>query len=42
MLAQGKSIWEAAYLGSVAAALQVARIGNTPLLLKELKNELSN
>ena len=42
MLAQGKSIWESAYLGSVAAALQVARIGNTPLSLKELKNELSN
>jgi len=34
------SIWEAAYLGSVAAACQVARIGNVPLLASELLAEL--
>ena len=41
MMAKGKTIWEAAYLGSLAAALQVARIGNIPLSLKDLKKELS-
>ena len=30
-LAAGGSIWECAYLGSVAAAIQVSRIGNIPL-----------
>jgi rfaE bifunctional protein kinase chain/domain len=37
----GASIWESAYLGSIAAACQVSRIGNLPLsaqdILKELK-----
>ena len=39
-LAGGSSIWEAAALGSIAAAIQVSRIGNTPLNVKELINEL--
>ena len=35
-LASGGSIWEAAYLGSLAAAVQVGRVGNTPIRTKEL------
>jgi rfaE bifunctional protein kinase chain/domain len=35
------TIWEAAYLGSVAAACQVARIGNVPLSSSELLAELA-
>lgn len=35
-LACGGSIWEAAYLGSLAAAVQVGRVGNTPIRTKEL------
>jgi len=30
-LASGSSIWEAAYLGSLAAAIQVGRVGNIPI-----------
>ena len=40
-LACGGNIWEAACLGSLAAAVQVGRIGNTPLRKEELLNELS-
>ena len=40
-LAAGASIWQAAYLGSVAAACQVSRTGNTPLTGKDLVTELS-
>ncbi len=39
-LASGGSIWEAACLGSLAAAIQVGRVGNTPLRTNELLNEL--
>jgi len=35
-LASGGSIWEAALIGSVAAAIQVSRIGNIPLTSDEL------
>jgi len=35
-LACGGSIWEAACLGALAAAVQVGRIGNTPLSREEL------
>jgi rfaE bifunctional protein kinase chain/domain len=35
-LASGATIWEAACLGSIAAAVQVGRVGNTPLTLTEL------
>lgn len=35
-LASGGTIWEAAYLGSLAAAVQVGRVGNTPIRTKEL------
>lgn len=39
-LASGGSIWEAAGLGSLAAAVQVGRVGNTPLRPEELLQEL--
>ena len=39
-LACGGTIWEAAYLGSLAAAVQVGRVGNTPLRSEELLREL--
>lgn len=32
----GGTIWEAAYLGSLAAAVQVGRVGNTPIRSTEL------
>jgi rfaE bifunctional protein kinase chain/domain len=40
-LASGGTIWEAACLGSLAAAVQVGRVGNTPLHIDELLRELS-
>lgn len=39
-LVAGASVWESAYLGSVAAACQVGRIGNTPLSSQEIFQEL--
>jgi sugar/nucleoside kinase (ribokinase family) len=35
-LALGRPVWEGLYLGSVAAACQVGRIGNIPLTAAEL------
>jgi rfaE bifunctional protein kinase chain/domain len=35
-LAAGSNIWEAALIGSMAASIQVSRIGNNPLKSKEL------
>ena len=40
-LACGGTIWESAYLGSLAAAVQVGRVGNTPLRTEELIRELN-
>lgn len=40
-LAAGADIWRSAYLGSVAAACQVGRVGNVPLTAQELLEELS-
>ncbi len=40
-LAVGADIWQSAYLGSIAAAVQVARVGNTPLSANELIAELA-
>jgi bifunctional ADP-heptose synthase (sugar kinase/adenylyltransferase) len=40
-LVAGASIWESAYLGSVAAACQVGRVGNLPLTASEVIRELS-
>lgn len=39
-LAAGMDIWQAAYLGSIAAACQVGRIGNMPLSAAEITREL--
>ena len=39
-LACGGTIWEAACLGALAAAVQVSRVGNTPLRSEELLGEL--
>lgn len=39
-MAAGASIWEAGCLGSLAAAIQVGRVGNTPLKRDELIGEL--
>lgn len=39
-LAGGATIWEAAALGSIAAAIQVSRVGNIPLKSKELLEQL--
>lgn len=40
-LSCGASGWEAAYLGSVAAACQVGRVGNFPLTSDEILQELA-
>ena len=39
-LASGATGWEAAYLGSIAAACQVGRVGNFPLTADEIIQEL--
>lgn len=39
-IAVGRSIWESVYLGSIAAACQVGRIGNIPLTAAELLAEV--
>lgn len=39
-LAAGATIMEAAYIGSIAAACQVGRIGNIPLNIKEVEQEI--
>lgn len=36
----GSDIWQSAYLGSLAAACQVGRLGNTPLAPEDLKSEM--
>jgi rfaE bifunctional protein kinase chain/domain len=38
-LVSGATVWEAGYLGAIAAALQVSRVGNTPLNVIELLEE---
>jgi len=40
IMAAGGSVWEASCIGSLAAAIQVGRVGNTPLKATELLNEL--
>jgi len=39
-LALGIDIWRSAYLGSVAAACQVSRVGNSPLTAQELTKDI--
>ena len=40
-LASGGNIWEAACIGSLAAAIQVGRVGNTPIRTYEMLTELA-
>lgn len=40
-LGAGIDVWEAAYLGALAAACQVSRVGNTPLTRKDLIDEIN-
>ena len=39
-LASGSNIWDSACIGSIAAAVQVSRIGNTPLKARDVINAL--
>jgi rfaE bifunctional protein kinase chain/domain len=39
-LAAGANVWQSAYIGSIAAACQVSRVGNLPLSADELVMEL--
>ena len=39
-LASGASIWESSLLGSIAAAVQVSRVGNIPITNSEIASEL--
>lgn len=41
-MAVGANIWQASYLGSLAAACQIGRIGNIPLSQDELRAEIAN
>ena len=41
-LAVGANIWKSSYLGSLAAACQVGRIGNIPITTKDIEVELVN
>ncbi len=38
----GANIWESAFLGSIAAAIQISRVGNTPIQQKEILNVLKS
>jgi rfaE bifunctional protein kinase chain/domain len=40
--AAGANIWESSFLGNLAAALQISRVGNIPLEIDKLINEISN
>ena len=40
-LCSGADIWLASYLGSIAAALQVSRIGNKPIEVKDILFEIN-
>jgi len=40
-LSVGATIWEASYLGSISAAIQVSRIGNVPIKKEELIQEIT-
>ncbi len=40
-LCSGSSIWQAAFIGSVASAIQVSQLGNTPIDLNKFKSQFS-
>lgn len=41
-VAVGADIWRSAYLGAIAAACQVGRVGNIPLSVQEVEQELGD
>lgn len=41
-MATGADIWQSIYLGSIAAACQVSRVGNIPLSPREMEMELAD
>ena len=41
-LAVGADLWKSIYLGSIAAACQVSRVGNIPISIKDIKQELAD
>jgi rfaE bifunctional protein kinase chain/domain len=41
-LVAGADIWESAYLGSIAAACQVGRVGNRPLSPRDIESEIDS
>ncbi len=41
-MAVGANMWEAGLLGSIAAAIQVGRVGNTPITQAEILHELTS
>jgi bifunctional ADP-heptose synthase (sugar kinase/adenylyltransferase) len=41
-LAAGADVWKSAYLGSIAAACQVGRVGNFPISVDEVATELND
>ena len=41
VIAAKGDIWESAYLGSLAAAIQVSRVGNIPLRAKDIMQEIA-
>ena len=41
-LAVGADLWKSIYLGSIAAACQVSRVGNVPISIKDIKQELAD
>ncbi len=38
----GATIWQAAYLGSLAAAVQTSRVGNQPLTVEQIVAEIDH
>jgi hypothetical protein len=41
-LSVGANVWESAYLGSIASAIQISRIGNIPIKKDEILKELNS
>jgi rfaE bifunctional protein kinase chain/domain len=41
-LRTGADIWQSSYLGAIAAALQVSRVGNAPLTVSDLLTEIDD
>ena len=41
VIAAKGNIWESAYLGSLAAAIQVSRVGNIPIRQKDLLRKIN-